>query len=93
MCISTADICLNPKEYSLLHSNFSKPFLAFFSVFAIQNGGSCLSGPKADETFMEYGESAQCKSGKGGVTANDVYRMNYDGKNGLRFEEHSWLWF
>ncbi|XP_066025158.1 uncharacterized protein [Pocillopora verrucosa] len=46
-----------------------------FKVFAIQNGGACLSGPKAGRTFNQFGESSSCKAGKGGLFANDVYRL------------------
>ncbi|KAK3699402.1 hypothetical protein QZH41_018563 [Actinostola sp. cb2023] len=50
-----------------------------YKVFAIQNGGACFSGANADETFNKFGESSDCKNGRGGMGANDVYRLNYDG--------------
>lgn len=50
-------------------------FFLLVSVFAIQNGGACLSGPKAGRTFNQFGESSSCKAGKGGLFANDVYRL------------------
>ncbi|PFX33592.1 Tolloid-like protein 1 [Stylophora pistillata] len=46
-----------------------------FRVFAIQNGGACLSGPTAGRMFNQFGESSSCKAGKGGLFANDVYRL------------------
>ena len=55
-------------------------FLLLFSVFAIQNGGACLSGPTAGRMFNQFGESSTCKAGKGGLFANDVYRLTDTGK-------------
>ncbi|XP_048589005.1 uncharacterized protein LOC5518116 isoform X2 [Nematostella vectensis] len=49
-----------------------------YKVFAIQRGGVCLSGPHAEETFNKFGESSDCKDGRGGKFANDVYRLNPD---------------
>ncbi|XP_031554877.1 uncharacterized protein LOC116291804 isoform X2 [Actinia tenebrosa] len=51
-----------------------------YKVFGIHRGGACFSGPKADQTFNIFGESADCKSGRGGVGATDVYRLDHDGK-------------
>lgn len=39
----------------------------------------CLSGPKAYETYKIHGMARNCKDGKGGEWANDVYIFN--GKN------------
>jgi hypothetical protein len=50
-------------------------------VFGIHRGGACFSGSKADETFNKFGESADCKNGRGGVRASDVYRLDYEGKS------------
>ena len=55
-------------------------FFFFFSVFAIQNGGACLSGPTAGRMFNQFGESSSCKAGKGGLFANDVYRLTDTGE-------------
>ena len=45
-------------------------------MFAIQDGGQCLTSPTAHETYNKYGESQDCKSdGKGGPWANQVYRL------------------
>lgn len=55
------------------------------SVFGIHKGGACFSGPKADQTFNKFGESADCKNGRGGVGATDVYQLDYDGKYVMSF--------
>ena len=47
-----------------------------YQLFAIQNGGMCLSGPKAQETYKIHGLARNCKDGKGGEWANDVYIFN-----------------
>ncbi|CAB4002275.1 Hypothetical predicted protein, partial [Paramuricea clavata] len=47
-----------------------------YQLFAIQNGGMCLSGPKAHETYKIHGLARNCKDGKGGEWANDVYIFN-----------------
>ena len=46
-----------------------------YSVFGVQNGGWCASGPQAHRTFAKYGRSNRCRNGKGGPWANDVYRI------------------
>lgn len=53
----------------------------FVSVFAIQNGGACLSGPTAGRRFNQFGESSSCKAGKGSLFANDVYRLTDSGEH------------
>jgi len=50
-----------------------------YKVFAIQNGGACLGGPTAGRMFNQFGESSSCKAGKGGLFANDVYRLTDSG--------------
>jgi hypothetical protein len=47
-----------------------------YQLFAIQNGGMCLSGPKAQDTYKIHGLARNCKDGKGGEWANDVYIFN-----------------
>ena len=43
-------------------------------VFALQDGGMCLSSSTAHKTFQKYGTSSQCKSdGRGGKKTNHVY--------------------
>ena len=46
-----------------------------YKLFAIQNGGHCMSSPLAESTYMKVGSSDKCKNGIGGPTANDVYRL------------------
>ena len=53
----------------------------FVAVFAIQNGGACLSGPTAGRRFNQFGESSSCKAGKGSLFANDVYRLTDSGEH------------
>lgn len=43
--------------------------------FAIQDGGSCLSSLKAQETYGKYGLSTDCQDGKGSLMASDVYEV------------------
>lgn len=46
-------------------------------VFALQNGGQCLTAPDAQITFSTYGPSGGCgNSGKGGANAMNVYSFN-----------------
>lgn len=52
-------------------------------TFGIQNGGMCVSGPNAHQTYSKYGESMDCKNdGEGGPWANQVYNLvgRVDGK-------------
>jgi len=45
-----------------------------YKVFALQDGGMCLSSSTMHKTFQTYGRSSQCKSdGRGGKEANQVY--------------------
>ena len=47
-----------------------------YKAFAIQDGGKCVSGPNAHQTFDKYGESKDCKNDrKGGYRANQVYSI------------------
>ncbi|XP_065055660.1 uncharacterized protein LOC135684164 isoform X2 [Rhopilema esculentum] len=50
-----------------------------YSVFAIQNGGACFSGPKAASSYKRYGPSESCKGGRGGAFSNSVYKLFDDG--------------
>ena len=47
-----------------------------FQVFAIQNGGMCLSGPNAHNTYKMHGPEKDCKDGKGGPWSSDAYIFN-----------------
>lgn len=43
-------------------------------MFALQDGGKCLSSSTAHKNFQMFGMSSQCKSdGRGGKEANHVY--------------------
>ncbi|XP_015775212.1 PREDICTED: uncharacterized protein LOC107353382, partial [Acropora digitifera] len=44
-----------------------------YRVFALQNGGWCASSRLAFRTYARYGRARNCKNGKGGPWANDVY--------------------
>ena len=47
-----------------------------YKMFAVQDGGQCLTSPTAHLTYNKYGESQDCKNdGKGGPQANQVYRL------------------
>ena len=47
-----------------------------YQTFALQDGGMCLTGPNATETFDKYGKSQGCKNdGKGGRWASQVYNL------------------
>ena len=47
-----------------------------YKAFAIQDGGECVSGPNAHQTFDKYGKSKGCKNdGKGGYRTNQVYSI------------------
>ena len=51
-----------------------KAFQAGYSVFGIQAGGECWSGPSASSTYSRYGKSSACVNEKlGGPFANAVY--------------------
>ena len=47
-----------------------------YHVFAVQEGGMCVSSATAKSTYKKYGASTACKpDGKGGRNANDVYEI------------------
>ena len=47
-----------------------------YRVFALQNGGECLSGPYAHLNYSKYGAgSCSLDHVLGGVNANDVYLL------------------
>ena len=75
-----------PDPYLLLHDYktrkqaiqkcalFAK--LQGYKIFAVHDGGQCLTSATAYLTYNRYGESQYCKSdGKGGPLANQVYRL------------------
>ena len=47
-----------------------------YKVFAVQDGGQCMSSVTAETTYNQYGESTACAAnGKGGPMANNVYQI------------------
>ena len=52
-----------------------------FTVFSVQNGGECFSGPNAMKDYDKYGPSSvPCTNGKGAGYANDVYFLDDMGR-------------
>ena len=47
-----------------------------FGIFGLQHGGECWGSSVLDNAYGKYGTSADCKDGKGGIWANDVYQVN-----------------
>ena len=43
-------------------------------IFAVQNGGWCAAATNLNG-YRKYGKAANCRNGKGGAWANDVYRI------------------
>ena len=43
-----------------------------YHVFAVQNGGWC-AGMRGSTRYQKYGKASNCRNGKGGAWANDVY--------------------
>ena len=43
-------------------------------MFAVQNGGWC-AGMRGTTRYQKYGKATNCKNGKGGSWANDVYSI------------------
>lgn len=46
-----------------------------YTVFALQRGGMCFGGPRAEVDYQKYGMSRRCRDGLGGPYANSVYRL------------------
>lgn len=46
-----------------------------YPVFAIQDGGRCMSGPAAEESYKQFGISRDCRGILGGAYANSVYKL------------------
>ena len=46
-----------------------------YTVFAMQYGGQCFSGPSAAQTYRKYGSSIACVDGTWGGWSNDVYMI------------------
>ena len=45
-----------------------------YHIFAVQNGGWC-AGMRGSTRYQKYGKATNCKNGKGGSWANDVYQI------------------
>lgn len=47
-----------------------------FHMFAVQDGGWCVTSATAEKTFDKYGKSNDCRTdGEGGGWANNVYTI------------------
>lgn len=47
-----------------------------YKIFAVQDGGACVSSKQSPVTYNKYGKSYECaKDGKGGPMANSVYEI------------------
>ena len=44
-------------------------------IFGVQHGGWCASTSTGHLTYAKYGRARNCKNGKGGAWANDVYKL------------------
>ena len=64
-----------PSSNPLLQSCKQAAAFRGYTVFGIQNGVECWSGPSAANTYNKYGTSTKCLNGVGGPWANDVYRV------------------
>ena len=72
---------------TLLHIDFADPDLVNvcshkaadrgYSVFGVEAGGECSSGPDAELTFRKYGQApdGDCKDGKGNSFRMSVYKF------------------
>ena len=67
-----------PNRKDAIHKCFLAADRRGFQVFAVQNGGQCLSSATAAETYNKYGEANGCSEGKGGYLANSVYWIKGD---------------
>jgi len=46
-----------------------------WSVYAVEFGGECFTGPSAARTYRRYGRARNCRGGRGGGWAMDVYKL------------------
>ena len=51
-------------------------------IFAVQNGGWCAAANTLGR-YRTYGKAGNCKNGKGGAWANNVYRIKKTGEYNL----------
>ena len=45
-----------------------------YHIFAVQNGGWC-AGMRGSTRYQKYGKATNCRNGKGGAWANNVYQI------------------
>ena len=64
-----------PRGSNLLQDCKQAAAFRGYTVFGIQNGVECWSGPNAPSTYSKYGSSTACSNGLGGPWANDVYQI------------------
>ena len=56
-------------------------------MYAIQNGGQCMSGADAEDTYQKHGASTTCQDdGEGATWANQVYKITLLGE--FRFKPY-----
>jgi len=46
-----------------------------FPAFAVQDRGTCRTGPNIMDQYDTMGPATNCANGRGGAWANDVYRI------------------
>ena len=46
-----------------------------WKVFAVQAGGECFTAGNAHATYRKYGRAGNCRNGKGGGWAQNVYTV------------------
>ena len=46
-----------------------------YLAIGVQHGGWCASSPTGHRTYRKYGRANNCRGGKGGAWANDVYKL------------------
>ena len=60
------DLIGDCQKYALSHG---------FTVFAVQYQNECYTSADAESTYTKYGEVDNCKNGRGGFSALDVYNI------------------
>ena len=73
-----------PRKNNLLQDCKEAAAFRGYTVFGIQNGVECWSGPDAPSTYDKYGPSTACRNGLGGPWANDVYKITIGKQTDLK---------
>ena len=61
-----------------------------YQMFAVQDGGLCLTSATAHKTYNKYGKSQDCESdGKGGPRDNQVYRLQKEKVKAISIDDFS----